>query len=81
MILQNVCKICNYLLQFTTKSYILQLFVANGKLSSLLYRISALLNANNAFNNADESCLQHLSSWYSNYRTNHQGLGVGANDE
>lgn len=65
---------------FTTKSYILQLFVANGKLSSLLYRISALLNANNTWT-AVESCLQNLSSWDSNYRTNHLWVGVGANDE
>ena len=42
MILQNVRKICNYLLQITTKSNILKLFVAEHKLLSFRNRISAL---------------------------------------
>ena len=42
MILQNVRKICNYLLQITTKSNILKLFVAERKLLSFRNRISAL---------------------------------------
>ena len=42
MILQIFQKLCNYLLQTTTKSNILKLFVAERKLLSFQNRISAL---------------------------------------